>query len=298
MITTAAAFDQETAWERAVLGQAIPLMPTTSGSLSPAPTAVSDLRPHGCITIGVSSIVGHVSGEAMRDLLLPLMFGAAWKVMDLALELALHHAGRRPSKEDRWTIKEKVGLADKQDGALPGMDRGSAIWTAFSALYVQTCETRHALVHRRVRVDPDTKQLTAFSAAGAVVGRITYDEQIALCRAAQRLAQVVVDGALAPRVSADLQAQLAVLHAHHGVPITVSVGTRPPVRVIDCFPANGDVDVPGLLASARHTFPGAHFVDAELHLAGGLILLAELDAAPAAVAHVDPQNLPPWIRYV
>ena len=298
MITTAAAFDEETAWERAVLGQAIPLMPTTSGLLSPAPTAVSDLRANGCITIGVSDIVGHVSGDAIRDLLLPLMFGAAWKVLDLALELGFHLAGLAPRSPGRWTIKEKVNLADKKDGALPGMDRRSAIWTAFCALYVRTYETRHSLVHRRVQVDPDTKGLTAFDSAGTVVGRMTHDEQVALCRAAQRLAQVVAVGALTPRVSADLQAQLAILHAHHGVAMTPSAGSRPPVRVIDYFPANGDVDVARLLASARHTFAGAHFVDAELHLADGLTLLAELDAAPAAVVHVNLHNLPPWIRYV
>jgi hypothetical protein len=100
MITTQNEFENETAWERTVLALAIPVMPLTASGTS------LDLRTSN-ISIELTSTVGSGAVEELRNSLLPLLFGAAWKITDLALELAFALAGLAPQNGRRWRIDEK-----------------------------------------------------------------------------------------------------------------------------------------------------------------------------------------------
>lgn len=107
------------------------------------------------------------------------------------------------------------------------------MWQALGSLYAQTVEIRHALVHRRVQVEPSTLNLTAFDSNGVALLPLSYDEQMAFCWLAQRVGQAIIEGTLRSRVEADSRKQLADLQRHHGVAVLSNASNRPPVRVID-----------------------------------------------------------------
>lgn len=290
MITTQNEFEAETAWERTVLSLAVPVMPLTASG--------ADLdRRTNTITMVVSDSLSAQAVDELRNSLLPLLFGAAWKILDLALELALAIARIAPQNGRRWLINEKSKHAVSHNGRLPGFASSPDIWQALGSLYDGTREARHALVHRRVHVDSSTRTLIGLDDNGARLLPLNYDEQMAFCRFAQRIAQAIIEGVLQPRVEADLRGQLARLQGHHGVTILPTASTGPPVRVIDDLPANRQIDVPRLLAAAQTTFPGAQYIDVELHLEDGRVLAGELECAPKGVVAVDPAAPPAWLRF-
>lgn len=291
VITTINDFKDETAWEGTILDYAIPLMPLTASG------ATLDARTKN-IAITAGSSIGGDSGEEMRNRLLPLLFGAAWKIIDIAFELAFAQAGLAPQRGGRWTISEKSQRAAAHSGSLPGLTNSTDVWNALSILYAETVEIRHALVHRRVQVDPSTRTLTGFDTSGNALLPLSYDEQMAFCRIAYRVSQAITEGTLRPRVEADLLMQLADVQRHHGQNVASGVSGRAPVRVIDDLPASGRVDVPHLLAQAQTTFPGAQYVDLELRLADGRTLTGELESAPQSILTVDPSNPPDWLKFI
>lgn len=248
-------------------------------------------------TIQLTGVVtGHDTGE-FRDRLLPLAFGAAWKVLDLSFELAMATVGLSPANGMRWRIDEKKEHALSHAGALPGGPPPDEIWTALTDLYANTVETRHALVHRRVHVDPSTRELIGFAEGGTALPPVTYDEQLAFCRLSQRLRAGVVAGAFRPREVTDLAGQLDALKRHHGSTTLPSAGQLPPVRLVGKFPDDGRIDVPRLLALAKKNFPGVTYVDLELTLTDGRILAGELDTAPRSVLIIDPGSPPSWFKF-
>ncbi len=291
MITTQNDFQVETAWESTVLAIAIPLMPLTASG------AGLDLRTNA-VSIELTSIVSGEGSDALRNSLLPLLFGAAWKTLDLALELAFARAGLAPRDGRQWRIHEKSRHAAAHRGSLSGLSSTIDAWQALGLLYRQTCEIRHALVHRRVRVDPSTLDLMGFDSNGAALLPLSYDEQMAFCRLAQRVVQTISKGTLQPRIEADLRKQLADLQRHHGVAVHSNASNRPPVRVIDALPATSSIDVPKLLEEARARFPGVQYVDLELRLADGRSLVGELESAPQEMVTIDPASPPDWLSFV
>lgn len=292
MITTIADFDDETAWEKTVLSFAIPLMPLCASG------AVLDLRTKN-ITISFSESVSEEAVGELRNRLLPLLVGAAWKVLDLGMELSFAMAGLTPKKGGhRWLIDEKSQLASAHSGILRGFSASSDLWQAIGSLYAGTREIRHALVHRRVHVDPCTLDLIAFDTQGGRLLPLSYDEQMAFCRLSERFAETVIEGALSPRVEADLRGQLGLLQRHHGVFGLGPPAVRPPVKVIHSLPPIQEVDVPSIMGEARKTFPGAQYVDIKLYLDDGRVLAGELESAPQAIVKIDLSALPNWLRFV
>jgi len=253
-----------------------------------------DLRSRN-IAIELTTTVGSGAVDELRNSLLPLLFGAAWKITDLALELAFALAGLAPQNGRRWRIDEKSQHAAAHRGSLPGLSTTTDVWHALGSLYTQTVEIRHALVHRRVQVDPAIRELTGYGSNGTALLPLSYDEQMAFCQLAQRIGQVIAEGTLRPRIEADMRAQLAVLQRHHGVAMSSPAANRPPVRVIDDLPPSGQIDVPDLLSQARITFPDAQYVDLELQLGNGRRLVGELESAPQGIVTVDPAAPPDWL---
>lgn len=290
MITTQNDFFDETAWESTVLSYAIPVMPLKASGTS------WDIRTRSTL-VGVADTMGGESKEVLRNRLLPLLFGAAWKILDLALELALAQARLTPQNRNRWTIVEKSQHAAAHKGSLPGLSSTMDVWHALGSLYTQTVEVRHALVHRRVEVDPSTRELTGYDSNGVALLPLSYDEQMAFCRLTQRVEQGITEGTLRPRVKADLRKQLADLQRHHGVAIHSTVSSSPPVRVIDELPASGQIDVPYLLGEAQAHFKDAQYVDLELQLVDGRSLVGELESAPQRIVNVDPAAPPDWLSF-
>jgi hypothetical protein len=144
------------------------------------------------------------------------MFAAAWKVLDLVTEYALPPA----PGGGYWLIKQKVARAlSQQDlSAWSPFTRGDAQWRAALRMYAHTMQLRHGLVHRRaemtaggeLRIDGHGNQ------AGQTLA-ISDGEQLAFCRATQRLIDAILTGKIEPRDRYDLVFQLAEVHRHSKV---------------------------------------------------------------------------------
>ena len=107
-------FADESAFERYVLQQALPLVPHDAGSGSAVYDVAADQISWNMVvhdTIGLT-VEGAVDQLGIR----PLCFGAAWKIADLLLEHALSASGLSPARGTRWTIAEKARHARKFRG--------------------------------------------------------------------------------------------------------------------------------------------------------------------------------------
>lgn len=102
MISTLQEYEEGTAFELYVLE-------TVQPAIEQHDSAYIDLRGGKTIaavgiTINESMSAGAV--DRLKDKLAPLLFGAAWKALDLLLEFALNRAGLSPARRD-WSIAEK-----------------------------------------------------------------------------------------------------------------------------------------------------------------------------------------------
>jgi hypothetical protein len=181
--------------------------------------------------VGVADTFG-ATPERCIDLLQirPLLFGTAWKVLDMLVEAALATAGETPDlNHGRWSIGGKDGKASK---ARASVGRPAALnprpWQALMLTYVTTVEVRHSLVHRSVFAD-SSGSLVGHDRRGNRVRPVTSAEQEALGRAALRASQLVLAAAPDERAEADLTRQLGQLVGVHGVGL-------PSVKLYDALP--------------------------------------------------------------
>jgi hypothetical protein len=161
VITSLTELEESTAFERWTLEALVPL---------PA------RRPHKGIvdavtneaTLTVESVVQRMYvGGGVREVhvdLRPLAFGAAWKVLDLLLELASSNAGTTAG--GRLTIAKKERLARQGHGDLAPLTADRTLWRTLTSTYAVTTQARHSLVHRRAEVDQVTGSLTGRDSAG------------------------------------------------------------------------------------------------------------------------------------
>lgn len=293
MITTVAEFEDGTAFELSALALLAPLPKT---------------RPHGAVKDAVTQgIAFHMatirSGKSVEEVLCsapqlrPFAFGAAWKVLDLLLELALFEADRRPARNSRWTIKEKVAHALAGAGRALPLTSNAPIWLRLCALYAATHEPRHALVHRRALVDESGTVIGTMS-DGSRLPPLTAAHADAFCRAVQRSASAVLCGRISDREKSDLAWQLDACAAVHGASALGGTELRPPpviVTPLQLVDGRVVLDVPALLGSIQANWPQLQQFDVAVDLPGGVRLVGELEYAPREIVRVDPAELPFWI---
>jgi hypothetical protein len=290
VITTPQDFRDEISWELMVLGVALPVA-AISGS-----ARTLDLRFNETRTVSFVDSFSDYATIRLRLELLPLLFGAGWKVLDISVEFALASAGHSPARAGRWSIDEKTREIVNV-GQIPMLSASPDIWPALRTLYIRTKEARHALVHRRVRVDANTRELTCFDTQRRPLISLSVAEQTAFCGVCQRLATAVIDGFISPRAESDLRNQLLILQRLHGNTVYVPPQYHVPSRVVDNFPADGRIDVLALKARVREVFPTDYYIDLELHVSDGRILNGELEQAPDELVSVDLGNFPFWLRF-
>jgi hypothetical protein len=208
VISSLTEFEESTAFERWTVEALVPLPARTPhGGRVDAVT--------GAVTIAVQPAVVRVYAGGLREVpvdLRPLAFGAAWKVLDLMLELAFRNAGTTAPRGELRIARKKV-LARQAHGALVPLTTDRDLWRTLTSIYVATIEARHSLVHRLPDVDRNTGTLTGHDRNGQPLVPITAEEQEAFCRAIQRAASAVLAGRISPRERADLAWQLDQLQA-------------------------------------------------------------------------------------
>jgi hypothetical protein len=295
-------FDTDSALERNVLERALPLV--MMASTPDGWRATFDMTgdtPRGMVQTSVTEVVGP-NPEACVDLLQirPLLFGTAWKVLDLLLEEAFAAAGEQPdrTRSGRWSIGHKKTLAQAAVGQ-PGAIM-TLLWQALTLAYANTVEVRHSLVHRTVFAN----------AAGDLVGRddqgnpvrpVSSAEQEAFGRAALRAAKFVLVPVPDERLLADLTRQLAQLAGIHGV-------TLPAVKLYDALPEITAVigadpaapgrfllDVPALRAASPWRDSGYADLVVQPDDRPGEELRGRLEHASDTVVSIDPTAPPGWL---
>lgn len=282
--------DDATAFERWALEGLVPLQ-----GARPHP-AVKDIE-NNAVRVMAGTAVVRVYAGGVKEVhvdLRPLAFGAAWKVLDLLIELALSQAGMATGTV---TITEKLKQARKAAGQCLPLTGDTVLWRGLAATYAGTEEIRHSLVHRRAEVDRASGELTGRDRQGRPLTPISAAHQEAFCRAVQRAATAALNRSISPRERSDLAWNLDQLTHVHGLDAIGGIKMAPaPLGVVRARMRNGTVlvEAPSILTEFRANFPDRAAYDASFELQDGRHLLVELEQAPHEEVAVDPAALPPW----
>lgn len=128
-------FADSTAFERLVLDRLMPRYGSDSADVIDLREAMVGTGPVQVKISAFVSLSAHAVAEATATAsMLPLLFGAAWKLRDLIVELALQQ-GSAPSRDGNWAIKAKakaraLARGDAKAAVLGG---DPAVWAALGA---------------------------------------------------------------------------------------------------------------------------------------------------------------------
>jgi len=311
MPTTIAELEDDTAFERFVLDRAFPLMPSSEGAastidlgtLGSISASVTPQTAQATVAVSMTDHIGAPTGLPINAVR-PLIFGAAWKVLDLLVELALELAGVPHSYGNRYTIDQKARLAASGGvPQLPPLDNDAAAWARIMLLYMATKDLRHSLVHRQIVVDPRDGTMSPMPAPGqpTAVG-LTAEEQAAFCRLAGSTVNAVIVRAISTRHASQLRWNLDILGAHHGQPpfgespasaVIPVVLVRPPISAHD----EVVLDFARVRVEAARAVSGVSHYDLQIHLPDGRVIAGALEDAPAGTASISLARPPGWLRW-
>jgi hypothetical protein len=287
-------FEESTAFERWTLEALVPLPPRRPHQ------GVKDVATNS-VWLTVESAVVRMYAGGVQEVhidLRPLAFGAAWKVLDLLLELAYANAGTTAA--GGWlAIAKKERLARQGHGVLAPLTADRTLWRTLTSTYAATTHARHSLVHRRAEVDRVIGSLTGRDHSGQPLVPITAEQQEAFCRAVQRAAMAALAGQISRRERADLAWQLDQLRAHHKQAALSGVQFQPPALLLAPVTLSSGqlvINIPALLQAAQASWPDRKQIDATFSFPDGRHFLAEVETAPASVVTVDPNSPPHWLQ--
>jgi len=294
-------FAEDTAFEQSALQRGVPLIQPKLGS------STLDLRgEHLSLSATVRPATAHAvvvmdgfdGGPQLLDVLRPLLFGAAWKILDLLVEWALEDAGvPLPTGLRTYPISFKVNQCRTQLAAMAPFDRHPDVWAGLTTCYAGTEQLRHSLVHRQAIVDGGGSFTATDGARNPVGPPLTPAEQDAFCRAAQRAADAAIDGSMDQRIRGDLAFNLDLLVAHHTGGSIGGIEAPGRITIVQVSPdETGSLDLPAVNAAARQHVP-APFYDLEVHLPDGRVMVGRLENAPNDRITIDPASPPAWLSW-
>ena len=286
-------FADESAFERYVLQQALPLVPHDAGSGSAVYDVAADQMSWNMVvhdTIGLT-VEGAVDQLGIR----PLCFGAAWKITDLLLEHALSASGLSPARGTQWTIAEKTRHARALGGRAAPISSDRDVWSRLLRAYAGLEETRQSLVHRTATLDP-SGAIRGVTQSGSPLPSISRVEQEHFCRAVLIAAERVIAGSMTARERNRLAWHIDGLATVTAQPTLGAVRPHDTVLKVDVLLDSLSVVWPKIVA--RINQPPEQEVDVCLQLPDGKRFLVRLEDAPAAVAELDPADPPQWAEAV
>jgi len=298
-IATVEEFAESTEFERLVLDRLMPLYSSDSSDEIDLRQAIAGTGPVKIRITGSTFVFGQAAGEQL-EVILPLLFGAAWKVLDLLVEVLLQR-GCRPSRGN-WTIKDKTvavleGLAD---WSLLGGDQ--PLCAALTDLYVATTEHRHCLVHRLTSFAQQSLTLTGVDSRGNPLRSLCREELQAFVRAAQVAARSVINGGLRTREADHLRYELDQLRLHTGhMPLGGAKAGRPEIVRMVLVPEGGlhVADFAYVCPSARKRSPGGGHFDLWIDIPEdpSRQLFARMEDVPEQKVRIDLSKLPPYLAW-
>ena len=308
MPTSLTEFDEDTAFERYVLDRATPLLPRSQG------TSVIELGEFNSVGVaiggqpasvhvGLTDSAGSAGDQLSADDIRPLLFGAAWKVLDQLIELALEQAGVHHDR--RWDYSVKFKVTEAANGSVtpgPPFVGRPDLWLRVITTYASTDVLRNSLTHRRLIVDPATGDINGVPRPGEPAPiALTVAEQSAFCQVAVGAAQAVIDGDLPTRLADQLSWTLDQLTSHHG---QSAFGASPaqgmiPVVIVRPTPGPSDdltLDFADIASRAQAAVGGVSHYDLEIHLPDHRVLAGPLEDAPQGRVTFALASPPRWLR--
>ncbi|MEV0826375.1 hypothetical protein [Nonomuraea rubra] len=282
-----AAFAEATEYERYILDTFAPALPEpTSGHVLDLRT--DKLHQHANVVLGTISVQAYVGGKPAKLDLTPLVFGAAWKVVDVVLETQLTVTdGPGPH-----LISKKVKRARHGNGVRLEPPFSQDIWRRLLRLYANTYDLRHSLTHRGIKLHPDGSLEATPEPGQTSATTMTRDELLYFFRAIQEMHSALISQTLSARRAGNLGFLLNQLQDHHGLgPMTGrEIRGHVVVQVRGEEDDNGRVtfDLNRAVAetSTRHPDAGC---DLEIHLDDGRIVRGPFEDWPAGrgTFHLD-----------
>jgi hypothetical protein len=227
----------------------------------------------------------------------PLLFGIAWKVLDLALDEALRQASVRQDSRRGYTIELKRKCFSNAPGPPPFL--GPNVWSALCEIYKNSVELRHSLVHRRIRTDPQG-WLRASGVSSPSVGAISPGEQEALAQVAAYVRAASRSATIDARADAALTPWLRVLARFHTVRLASTALPAPlPHVTIDAAPSpeTGLYPIDFSAIEADPNLKSSPYADLTIQISdqAETALSGHLEDAPNSAYDLDPNSPPSWL---
>lgn len=297
MITTAQEFVEGTAFELYVLETVRPAIEQHGG----ASIEFKGSKTVAAVSISITDNLSAGSIDRLKDKLAPLLFGAAWKVIDLLLEFALNRDSLAPACRD-WAIaeKKKHALDGSGDATVLGCSR--TVWETLLQIYAATVEHRHCLVHRTAVVDATSGVLGGVDRNNHRLKPLTRDEQIAFAKVASLTGRAAGKGGIDRRSEDHLKYHLDQLANHSIMPAFGVGGASAPVDILlSLISENGAfvLDMTDVLERARKTFANVTHFDLLIDVpdGSGRSLFAKAENCPQGKSTIDLKTLPKWLEF-
>lgn len=296
-------FADDTAYERLVLATIVEPHKPPPGAVF----AINDIRDNGPqrLARGIHDSLSADAVESVAARFRPLAFGAAYKILDFAVEMMMRLNGVPLPSHGRWTFTEKTAFSQSVPARLPApLDAAATVcWPRTARLYKGFEQHRHAVVHRRIHLQSNGG-LGGFDGSGAALPSITVAEQDAFNRYAISLSESLIEATASRRWLNTMAWYLDALDSRHGGGVLGATKPAPIiVKVVDNLRLSSlgrwHLDGTRLHAHLREQNLRPADADAELHAAEGshdIVYEAHLDEVPDAAVEVVPAALPSWLR--
>ncbi|MFC6086809.1 hypothetical protein [Sphaerisporangium aureirubrum] len=294
--------DQDSIFEQYILDEVAP-------ALFPQPASqVMDYRGLGGVPFRLHAFAGGVparmravvNGRLTELDITPLVFGAAWKILDLTMDNIL---GPLPDGSPQ-RISKKINVATNANGPSPApapFVNETPLWKRFMHVYANTLDLRDSVVHRRLKPHSDGRLEATPSHSQTTPGTVmTREELESFFRAVQGFYTVLIRGSIRTRERDNLLFLLDQLQTHHrlgplpGRPITRTALVLAHPRLLTS--GEFEYDARPVMKDALNRWPTGG-VDLLLQLPDGSILGGDLEDAPGDKVVVFTLNkLPKWLR--
>lgn len=284
------AFEEATEYERYILDSLATALPEPSGG-HVLDLRTGKLRQDAHVMLKTVEVKAYVGGKPAPVDLTPLVFGAAWKVIDVVIDLQL----LRYEGKSLNNISKKVKVAKTGNGVRLEPPFPEDIWRRLLGTYANTYDLRHSLTHRGV-ISHKNGSLEATPEPGQTTTTImTRDELLYFFRAVQAMHTGLITQTLSWRDADNLRFILNQLQAHHRLgPVSGrEIKGHVVIQVQGEEGSDGRVtfDLARVVSETTIRHPQAGR-DLEIHLADGRVISGRFEDWPDGQDFVNPDKPP------
>jgi len=238
--------------------------------------------------------------DEFKNKILPLAFGAGWKVLDLMIELILNQSGYRASVRG-FSIEEKQRQARNGNISSSILRCDLATWQSILGIYANTVEHRHCLVHRTANIDENSGDFNGFERYNNIrLNTLTRIQQLAFAKSAAQVARGIIGGGILSRKEADLKYHLNQLTTHSGAQVLPGAALDSSANIVIDFEIDEDgyfLDMSSTLIRARTALPYTTYFDVMIRNPNECKrhYFGRSETMPTEKTYVDLSSIPDWL---